>query len=44
MQGRRGENDVKGLGRTSVNILFPEQIYNFTHNTSRGSNCAFWGI
>ena len=32
-QGRRGEND-------DVTALSS----NFTHNTPRGSNCAFWGI
>ena len=42
MQGRRGENDVTGLGRP--NISFPEHISNFTHNTSTGSSCAFWVV
>ena len=37
----------------SVNISFPEQISEctcpivyqiFTHNTARGSSCAFWNI
>ena len=38
--------------RPSVNNSFPEHIsessrpivLNFTHNTPRGSSCAFWGI
>ena len=52
MQGRRGENDdVTVLGRPwtirfrsiSLKVLVWLSS-NFTHNTSRGSSCAFWGI
>ena len=51
MQGRRGENGVGPLGRPwtfrfrskSLKVLV-RLSSNFTHNTSRGSSCAFWGI
>ena len=52
MQGRRGENDdVTALGRPwtfrfwsiSLKVLVWLSS-NFTHNTFRGSSCAFWGI
>ena len=33
-QGRGGENDVTPFGRWAVG----------THNTPRGSSCAFWVI
>ena len=55
MQGRRGENDDVTaritLGRPwtfrfrSISLKVLVRLSsNFTHNTSRGSSCAFWGI
>ena len=52
MQGRRGENDdVTASGRPwtfrfrSISLKVLVRLSsNFTHNTSRRSSCAFWGI
>ena len=51
MQGRRGQNDdVTALGRSltfrfrSISLKVLVRLSsNFTHNTSRGSSCAFLG-
>ena len=53
---RGENDDVTAFGRwAAVNNSFPEHISessfvlvrlssNFTHDTPRGSSCAFWGI